>query len=123
MKQKDTIYVNRDAAPAWLRRWAEAGWPVFNAPRPLPGAASEVGDFRHGTFYTAVDPGLPLADRVIQEIRDLDGWPVVLIGNAEIQAEVIEHLADEIPLDEALESLGGWPQLAWAAGWPWHEAK
>lgn len=109
------------AAPAWLRGWVGKGWSVFNAPRPLPGTEDELGDFRHGTFYVAVDPASPRAEWCLREIRDLDGWPVQLISNEEIQARVRAHLGDEIPLEEALESWGGWPQLARAGGWPWHE--
>ena len=117
-----TVYVNQAAAPLWLRDWLAKGWLVFNAPRPLPGVASELWAFRHGTFYVAVDPTRPRADRVIQDVRDLDGYPVMLVDNELIRAEVRDHLASE-GLDEAevLEGFSGWPEMARAGGWPWHE--
>lgn len=31
-------------------------WPIYNAPRPLYGTATWVGDFVSGIFYAAIDP-------------------------------------------------------------------
>jgi len=123
MMPEKVIFMNTAAPdPRIISEWVERGWLVFNAPMPIPGCAYELGEFRHGTFYAAVNPTLPMADRVLQEIRGLDGWPVQLVNHQEIQALVSKHLCDaDVPLSDALETWGGWPALARAGGWPWHE--
>ena len=115
-------YVNRACAPLWLRDWVASGWLVFNAPRPLPGCARECWDFRHGTFYTAVNLTMPLAERVLEEIKDLDGWQVVLVDNVQIRKEIREHLmSNGLNEAEVLSGFSGWPEMARAGGWPWYE--
>ena len=121
-RDERTVYLNTAEAPAWIREWIAKGWQVFNAPRPLPGVASELWEFLHGTFYTAIDPALPEAARVLQDVSDLDGWPVVLLTNEDIKAKVLAHIeGEDVDLDDLLDTWGGWPGLARAARWPWSD--
>jgi len=69
----------------------QAGEVAWNAPRPLFGRAWE-GEFRHGVFYaiTGPDDRPDLAEKNAQ----LDGWPVRFVTNAEVEAEILQHLAE-----------------------------
>ena len=70
-------------------------WTVVNAPRPIPGAITWTGLFRHGIFYAAG----PSAQ--FQSHWDcLDAWPCQLISNHEI-TEILR--AKALALNKSLE--------------------
>ncbi len=73
------------------------GWPVFNAPRPLDGAKSWQGDFRHGIYYAAVDPSLPEASRAIENNKSLDGWLVLYLSEDEVKQKALAWAKREYP--------------------------
>lgn len=52
-------------------------WPVFNAPRPLPGSVTWEGDFLRGCHYSAVDPEDEWKQDTMRRIESLDGWQVI----------------------------------------------
>ena len=58
---------------------------VFNAPRPLIGAKTWSGDFRHGIFYAAIDLTLPGAERCIRDNVSLDGWLCEYITRTDVE--------------------------------------
>jgi len=112
-----TVYINAaDPEQAQAVRWAALGYEIVNAPRPLPGEESWICDFRHGTIYAAC---LAPSDRMREEWRDLDAWPVLIVTDEQIRGFVRDHMAGEIDEADALETWGGWPELARAAGWPY----
>lgn len=85
-----TVYVHRST---WtLPAGVGDNWLIANAPRPLAGAVTWTGDFRHGSFYaaTSVDD---LA--VIESWTAADGWPVVVVDNADVERRVLEFAAAE----------------------------
>lgn len=55
-----------------------ASWPIFNAPRPIPGDENWQGDFRHGIYYSAVDPNREkeVVDYNLTTLKSLDAWLV-----------------------------------------------
>lgn len=113
----ETIHVNRPnpfgehTATIQLNRWA-----VVNAPRPIPGAITWQGEFRHGIFYAAgnrADFG--------ERWNDLDAWPVEAITNLDV-TERIAAMARErgTTLAEVLDDFDGdMSELAKACNLPW----
>lgn len=78
-----------------------AHWLIFNAPRPLYAsfidgdkATSWQGEFKHGIFYAACDPGDTGA---IQRNIELDGWVLEWHSEAEINAWVKDFTARRYP--------------------------
>jgi hypothetical protein len=122
----ETIYVNRadwDGPDV-------TGARIFNAPRPLYGAAADnravtwTGRFRAGTFYAAVWPdGYRAADMVAANERD-GAVEVQLVDNAEVRRMVEERLAERGYAIADYEALGMGVAAAAAEnglGGAWHE--
>lgn len=98
-----------------------AGWDIYNAPRPLHGHVTWVGNFHHGTFYAAVDPSdcaMPYrrGPRAIESNEKLDGWRIKYVEKNAALAEYAAHLVrtegydlDELIAPENRRSLeSGW---------------
>ena len=66
---------------------------VFNAPRPLIGAKTWSGDFRHGIFYAAIDLTLPEAKRCIRENVSLDGCLCEYVTRTDVEKWGMERAA------------------------------
>lgn len=83
-------------APEWPSERPTPGdeWAVWNAPRPLVGEQTWNGPFAHGVFYAAHRRGAPYFADVEAANAAADGWPVVLITDAEIRAAVVAALAE-----------------------------
>jgi hypothetical protein len=121
----DTIYVNR-------ADWDgpdTTGARVFNAPRPLYGAAPDnravtwTGRFRAGTFYAAVWP-CDLADRMLTANERDGAVEVQLVDNAEVRRMVEERLAERGYSIADYEAIGMGVAEAAAEnglGGAWHE--
>ena len=78
---------------------APKGTIIFNAPRPLFGQINWKGDFRHGIFYVALNPGDEHFERCARENLSLDAW-------------VIEYVTQEHAIETAREYYKGKrPQL------------
>lgn len=96
---------------------AAGEWEVVNAPRPIPGELTWLGDCRHGTFYAAGDPAR--FENALMGWSALDAWYVQEIDNDEIRRR-LEALAAErrIPLQKILDvtPIG---DLAAEYGYPW----
>jgi hypothetical protein len=106
-----------------------AHWEVYNAPRPLYGALTWDGEFRHGAFYGAVDPdddSHPLFMATAQRRGNLrlDGWLVEWLDREATVREFAEGLARRyaMAVEAVVEAYAwgdrsGWDGLAdaWAA--------
>lgn len=82
------MHLHRDdqSVPADL----DPSWTIVNAPRPLMGARTWQGPFRHGLFYAAGHPG----DDQLRESWDADdAWPVTLVTDADIEVMVADYAA------------------------------
>lgn len=92
---------------------APAGWLVLNAPRPLYGSERDgrevawEGEFAHGRFYVAVNPGDPRADTLIQLNLELDAWPVVYLDSVDTRALLTDLYSARSPhiLDRIAEQI------------------
>lgn len=97
--------------PERVQDLAGRGWTVYNAPRPLMGAETWTGEFRHGVFYAAVPPDGDLADEFgdapvwRERNHGLDGWPCEIVPMATICA-YWEAKVKEYP---EIASLWPWP--------------
>lgn len=91
-------------------------WVVANAPRPLDGTITWVGEFRHGTFYAAAPE---VVEGSFSWAAD-DALLVKFTTNDEIEKQVTEHIQSlgYASVDETCLSVG---ELAWGMGLPWHE--
>ena len=67
-----------------------AGRTIFNAPRPIYGQLTWNGDYRHGRFYTAIDPSDGFVFRGNQTLSQK--WAE---GNAELDAWVLIFVDDD----------------------------
>ena len=124
-RDERTVYVNReDPDFRHLRDWADAGLEIANAPRPLAGQKGWQGPFMHGVFYVASTPDMAALVRGGCMGWDaLDAYPVRVVDNAFIQAQVQLHLDDAgMTLAEALECWEDMAGVAKADGWPWWQA-
>lgn len=128
-REESTVYMNiaEDCeGMTFLRKAHAKGQLIFNAPRPLPGTVWWTGEFRHGTFYVGIDPIVEHDDEFIrktwmlQECKDLDAWPVVVVTNEMILAACKEHAAEaEYPWEEIVEYYEGVGDACRSAGWPY----
>ena len=69
------------------------GWLILNAPRPLVGTMTWSGDFLHGVFYSAIDPGDEFAAQSLEACRYLDAWEVIYWQ----YGDAIERIKQEYP--------------------------
>jgi hypothetical protein len=123
----ETVYFHVLDCPAPILDAIRAGLTVWNAPRPLYG--SELfgmdwsGPFRHGRFYSAVDPADPYAEIWERKNVELDAYPVGLITNEEIERRLRAHAEEAgYNIEEVLEDYTI-AQMARDAGLPWAEEK
>jgi hypothetical protein len=79
-------------------------WPVYNAPRPLPGTATWESDWRRGRHFAAIDPVDERKDEMLRDIEALDGWQVVEVVPADFMAWIAERCR-EYDYDGDLEPL------------------
>ena len=87
------------------------GWLIVNAPRPVDGEKTWIGEFRHGEHWAAA----PAADAGRYGWQDADAWPVRFITDEQIAAAVARYLADNnydsaeaagVTVEEAARDLG-----------------
>lgn len=75
---------------------APAGWEVYNAPRPLAGHTHWQGEFRHGIFYTAINPEDGRYSEVLrQRTADLDGYRVEYITEKDARARCLAYYLEK----------------------------
>lgn len=84
-----------------------ANWLIFNAPRPLAGHVGWIGEFRHGLFYVAIDPGDEWGQRYIRRTIELDGWLIEFVDRvttlkAFAQKTIDEYRLYTVPVDDAI---------------------
>jgi len=92
-----------------------AGWPIFNAPRPLVGTMAWNGDFIHGRFYVAVDLSDAIyAKTMIKRNIELDAWLIEYITEEEASQSVIDYYSskydaadfEDVTEEQVLEAFG-----------------
>jgi hypothetical protein len=76
---------------------APEGWEVYNAPRPIYGTVSWTGDFRHGSFYVAIDPKDERASFMIKENNLLRAYRLEYVSKEAVIKEVEAELKAEYP--------------------------
>ena len=130
-REENTVYMNlaEDCEGMTSLREAHAkGQLIFNAPRPLPGMKGWLGEFRHGSYFTAIDPIMDRDDEffrrqktwMLQECKDLDGWPVIIVTNEMILAACKEHAAEaDCTWQEIVEYYEGVGDACRSAWWPY----
>ncbi len=80
-------------------------WMIRNASRPLPGHKEWVGDFRHGIFFSAVDPEADDAERLTERCKSLDGWLCVWRTRQDVE-DYVHEMAKERGLDHGFFDFG-----------------
>lgn len=63
-----------------------ADWEIYNCPRFINGDMTWTGDFRHGTFYAAIDQSQPDADLYRRRALELDAYPCRYVSQEEVDA-------------------------------------
>jgi hypothetical protein len=117
MSQKILINV-KTGFGQYTAKIVENNFVVYNEPRPLPGALTWVGDFRHGVFYAAGQ-----LSNFEKDWLNLDAWEVQLISNDQIY-ELLRERAQSLgkDLDAFLANFkGGIKRLAESYNLPWED--
>jgi hypothetical protein len=80
-------------------------WEIWNAPRPMAGEVTWVGDFLTGNLYAAVDPDGPRAESWRAFNVRMDGRRLQFIQKADAVAAFEQIMAEEYGA-EAFASVG-----------------
>jgi hypothetical protein len=86
-KRIKRVYVSDELVSTYP---ADQGWRIFNAPRPLTGTQTWVGDFLSGVFYAAVALDDPNRDYCLQANFNLDAVELVPISKEEFEHRITQ---------------------------------
>ena len=81
-------------------------WTILNAPRPIPGNMTWQGDFRHGIFYSAMNPDTQFFNSDFEQAKELDAWEIVYYSIGEARdamknnPKYLEYLDDIDGIDD-----------------------